>query len=95
MKPRADEEHYRLPAGSGHEVGLAATVAAAAPGACMIERHITFDRTRGGSDRAVSVELQSFSRMVRAIDAAEKALGDGVKHVYDSELPIRQKLRRV
>jgi N-acetylneuraminate synthase len=33
--------------------------------------------------------------MVRDIHAVETALGDGIKRVYDSELPIREKLRRV
>ncbi len=46
-----------MPVGySGHEVGLATTVAAVALGACMVERHITLDRAMWGSDQAASVE---------------------------------------
>jgi N-acetylneuraminate synthase len=90
------KERYGVPVGySGHEVGLATTVAAVALGACMIERHITLDRAMWGSDQAASVEPQGFSRLVRDIHAVEQAMGDGVKRVYDSEVPIRQKLRRV
>jgi len=90
------KERYRVPVGySGHEVGLATTVAAVVTGACMVERHITLDRSMWGSDQAASVEPQGFSRMVRDIRAVEKALGDGVKRVYESEIPIREKLRRV
>jgi N-acetylneuraminate synthase len=89
-------ERYGVPVGySGHEVGLATTVAAVVVGACMVERHITLDRAMWGSDQAASVEPQGFSRMVRDIHAVEMALGDGHKRVYDSEVPIREKLRRV
>jgi sialic acid synthase SpsE len=61
----------------------------------MIERHITLDRAMWGSDQAASIEPFGFQRLVRDIRAVEAALGDGVKVVYDSELPIQEKLRRV
>ena len=48
-----------------------------------------------GSDQAASVEPQGFSRLVKDIRAVETAMGDGVKKVYPSEVPIMQKLRRV
>ena len=90
------KKRYQLPVGySGHEVGLATTVAAATLGACMVERHITLDRAMWGSDQAASVEPQGFARIVRDIRAVESAMGDGVKRVYDSEIPIIEKLRRV
>ncbi|MBI5788349.1 MAG: N-acetylneuraminate synthase family protein [Candidatus Schekmanbacteria bacterium] len=80
---------------SGHEVGLATTVAAVVLGACMIERHITLDRAMWGNDQAASVETQGFKRMVRDIRVIETAMGDGVIKIYDSEKPIIKKLRRV
>lgn len=87
---------YGVPVGySGHEVGLAPSVAAAAMGACMLERHITLDRAMWGSDQAASVEWQGFWRLVKDVRAIEKAMGDGVKRLYDSEVPVMQKLRRV
>ncbi len=89
-------ERYGVPVGySGHEVGLSTTVAAAALGACMIERHITLDRAMWGSDQAASIEPFGFQRLVRDIRAVESALGDGVKVVYESEIPVLEKLRRV
>jgi N-acetylneuraminate synthase len=89
-------QRYGVPVGySGHEVGLAPSVAAAALGACMIERHITLDRAMWGSDQAASVEWQGFWRLVKDVRAIEKAMGDGIKRVYPSELPIIKKLRRV
>jgi N-acetylneuraminate synthase len=89
-------ERYGVPVGySGHEVGLSTTLAAHVLGACMIERHITLDRAIWGSDQAASVEPIGFQRIVRDVRAVESALGDGKKVVYDSEIPIREKLRRV
>jgi N-acetylneuraminate synthase len=88
-------ERYGVPIGySGHETGLAPTIAAAVLGACVIERHITMDRSMWGSDQAASVEPQGMERLVKDIRAWELARGDGVKRVYDSEKPIIAKLRR-
>ena len=88
-------QKYDVPTGySGHEVGLSTSFAAAVLGACVVERHITLDRAMWGSDQPASIEPQGFARLVRDIRAWEKAKGDGVKHVYDSELPIIEKLRR-
>jgi len=80
---------------SGHEVGLQTTYAAVVLGATFVERHITLDRAMWGSDQAASVEPHGFVRLVRDIRVIEKALGDGVKRVYASELPIMKRLRRV
>jgi N-acetylneuraminate synthase len=87
---------YECPVGySGHEVGLQTTYAAVVLGACFVERHITLDRAMWGSDQAASVEPPGFIRMVRDIRIIERALGDGQKRVYDSELPARNRLRGV
>ncbi len=88
-------ERYGVPVGySGHEVGLAPSFAAAVHGACLVERHITLDRSMWGSDHAASVEPQGIARLVKDIRTWERARGDGAKRVYDSEIPILQKLRR-
>lgn len=90
------KERYQVPIGySGHEVGLQTTYAAVVLGACFVERHITLDRAMWGSDQAASVEPQGFMRLVRDIRVIERALGDGVKRVYDSEVSVMNKLRRV
>ena len=89
-------ERYGVPIGySGHERGIATSVAAVALGACIVERHLTLDRTMYGSDQAASLEPKGFAQMVRDIRAVEAAMGDGVKRVYASEVPIAAKLRRV
>ena len=79
---------------SGHEVGLPTTIAAVAVGACYVERHITLDRAMWGSDQAASVEPVGLERLVKYIRVVEQALGDGIKRVYDSELPLKERLRR-
>jgi YrbI family 3-deoxy-D-manno-octulosonate 8-phosphate phosphatase len=78
---------------SGHETGLATTVAAVSLGATFVERHFTLDRAMWGSDHAASVEPQGFQRLVRDIRDVETATGDGVKRVYDSELGPMKRLR--
>jgi N-acetylneuraminate synthase len=89
-------ERYGVPVGySGHEVGLATSYAAAALGACMLERHITLDRAMYGSDQAASVEPQGLMKLIRDIRTIEESLGDGVKKVTADEVPILKKLRRV
>ena len=79
---------------SGHETGLATTVAAVTLGACFVERHFTLDRAMWGSDHAASVEPGGMAKLVRDIRDVEGGLGDGVKRVYDSELEPRRRLRR-
>jgi len=88
------EKEFDCPIGySGHEVGLQTTYAAVTLGASFVERHITLDRSMWGSDQAASVEPAGLMRLVRDIRVIEKALGDGVKRVYDSELQNLNKLR--
>jgi N-acetylneuraminate synthase len=89
-------QKFGVPVGySGHEVGLATSYAAAVLGASVIERHITLDRAMWGSDQAASVEPGGLARLVRDIREYEIAAGDGVKRIYESEVPIMKKLRRV
>jgi N-acetylneuraminate synthase len=87
--------HFNVPVGySGHETGIATTVASAALGACCVERHITVDRAMWGSDHAASLEPTGLTRLCRDIRLVESSLGDGVKKVIDRELPIIARLRR-
>ena len=89
-------ERYQVPIGySGHETGIATSVAAFVFGACAVERHITMDRAMWGSDQAASLEPNGISRLVRDIRLCEQSMGDGVKRVYEEEIPVMKKLRRV
>ena len=88
-------DKYDLPIGySGHEPGLSTTFATVVMGASMIERHITLDRAMWGSDQAASVEPAGIERLIEYISQWEEASGNGIKKVYESEIPIREKLRR-
>ena len=89
-------ERYGVPVGySGHETVIPTSVAAAVLGACCVERHITMDRAMWGSDQAASLEPNGISRLVRDIRLVEQSMGDGIKRVYDDEIPVMKKLRRV
>ena len=79
---------------SGHEVpSYICCIVAATLGATSIERHITLDRSMYGSDQPASLEEKGLERMVRDVRRVETVLGDGIKRVFDSELPIKEKLR--
>jgi len=80
---------------SGHEVGLAPTWAAVTMGASFVERQITLDRAMWGTDQGASVEIIGMYRLIRNIRNIEQSLGDGVKRLYESEISVRKKLRRV
>lgn len=89
------QKKYDCPIGySGHEKGIVSSTIAVVLGACSIERHITLDRTLWGSDQAASLEPEGLRKMIRDIRNVKTFLGDGVKKVYDSELPIKKKLRK-
>lgn len=81
---------------SGHEVGvLPSVIAVSKYNACLLERHITLDRSMWGSDQAASLEPNGMNRLVQYINEAKEVDGDGVKRILDQEIPIQEKLRRV
>lgn len=87
---------YGMPVGySGHEAGVTLSTCAVAMGACVLERHITLDRTMWGSDQAASIEPDELKDLVQGVRTLQTAMGDGVKRVAPSEVPILEKLRRV
>jgi N-acetylneuraminate synthase len=87
---------FNVPIGySGHETGIASSVASVALGATMVERHLTLDRAMWGSDQAASLEPNGMQRLVRDIRLVETSFGDGIKRLLDREVPIMEKLRRV
>ena len=70
---------------SDHTQGIEVPIAAAAMGACVIEKHFTLDRTMEGPDHKASLEPDELKAMVQAIRHIEQALGDGVKRPSESE----------
>ena len=79
---------------SGHETGRVVSLTAVALGAPSLERHITLDKSMYGSDQSASIEISELKRLVKDIRAVETAFGSPEKVVHDSEVPIREKLRK-
>jgi N-acetylneuraminate synthase len=89
-------KRYGVPVGySGHETGIATSVAAVALGACVVERHITLERSMWGSDQAASLGPSGITQLARDIRLVEMAMGSDTKRVFDREIPNMKKLRRV
>ena len=86
---------FNLPVGySDHTMGIQIPLAAAALGACVIEKHLTLDRNMSGPDHRASLEPDEFRVMVQGIRTVETALGTGVKEPALSETNSRQVVRR-
>lgn len=70
---------------SDHTQGIEVPIAAVALGAEVIEKHFTLSRELPGPDHKASLEPEELSAMVKSIRNIEKALGDSVKKVTESE----------
>jgi pseudaminic acid synthase len=70
-------QRFGVPVGlSDHTLGKTAAVVAVTLGACLVEKHLTLNRSDGGPDAAFSSEPAEFAEMVDAIREAEQALGE-------------------
>jgi N-acetylneuraminate synthase len=79
---------------SGHESGVAISLAAVCLGATSLERHITLDRTMYGTDQAASLETRGLRELVSSVRKIEIALGTGkIGHITKEEHEIAKKLR--
>jgi sialic acid synthase SpsE len=88
-------ERYGVPVGySGHEKGLGPSVASAALGACVVERHFTLDKTFKGTDHQASLEPHELAQLVVMIREVEKAMRIKGKKVFPEEQAAAKKLRK-
>jgi len=88
-------EAFQVPVGySDHCLGLAASLAAVARGACLVERHLTLDRSRPGPDHAISLEPEELRELVDGIRTTTAMLGDGHKVAQPGEVATRAAARR-
>ena len=79
---------------SGHENGVAVSVAATMLGISSLERHITLDRTMYGSDQAASLELSGMKNLCSSIEKILVSLGKpSLGKIIEEEIPIAKKLR--
>jgi len=77
---------------SDHYNGIAMAVAAYVLGARVIEKHFTLNHTMKGTDHAMSLEPIGMHKMIRDLQRAAKALGDGTKRTLPSETPALVKM---
>ena len=79
---------------SGHETGLAVSLAAASKNISSLERHITLDRSMYGSDQAASLEPNGMKELISIIKKMQIAYGEEkLGFILDEEIPISKKLR--
>lgn len=89
------KEELDVPVGySDHTLGIEIPLAAAALGACVIEKHFTLDRKMAGPDHKASLEPQELKQMVDGIRKIEQALGNRTKQVSPSEQNNRNIVRK-
>lgn len=86
---------FQVPVGySDHTPSIGVSIAAAALGACVIERHFTLDKTLPGPDQRLSLMPEEFKQMADEIRSVEKALGSPVKRPVEAEMEMRRLHRR-
>jgi N-acetylneuraminate synthase len=86
---------FGLPVGiSDHTPGIAASIAAVALGASIVEKHFTLNRNLPGPDHKASLEPDALREMISCIRQVEKALGKPQKNPTESELKNRNITRR-
>jgi N-acetylneuraminate synthase len=88
---------FGLPVGfSDHSLGIAVPIAAAALGACVIEKHVTLDRGLPGPDHRASLEPAELTALVNGVRQVELSLGKEAKVPGAAELrnvkPARKSL---
>ncbi len=84
-----------LPVGySDHTLGVAVSTGAVARGASVIEKHFTLDRNMDGPDHKASLEPDELATLISHIRDIELALGSDIKQPTESELPVRELVRK-
>lgn len=88
-------ERLSVPVGfSDHSEGDEIALAAVALGACVLEKHLTLDRSLPGPDHRASLEPGELATLVRRVRRVEAALGDGVKRPREAERGNAEVVRR-
>ena len=89
------KEEYKCNVGySGHENGIAVSIAAVMLGITSLERHVTIDRTMYGSDQAASLEFSGMKNLMESTKKILISLGKpSLGKIIDEEIPIAKKLR--
>ena len=89
------KERYGVEVGySDHTLGIEVPIAAVAMGATIIEKHFTLDKNMEGPDHKASLDVAELKSMVDAIRKIELAIGNGKKHITESEAKNRIAARK-
>lgn len=85
----------RQPIGySDHTLGIDVGAASVALGACVIEKHVTLDKTIIGMDNQMAIERGELQQMVTSVKNVYQSLGKTKREVSNDELVQRGKMRR-
>jgi N-acetylneuraminate synthase/N,N'-diacetyllegionaminate synthase len=86
---------FGVPVGySDHTLGVETALAAVALGACILEKHLTLDRSASGPDHAISMDPVMFRCLVDGVRRVEAALGSGIKTAQECERDVRLTARK-
>jgi sialic acid synthase len=81
---------------SAHDNGIAMPLVAYTLGGRIVEKHFTLNRTWKGTDHAFSLAPDGLRRMVRDLQRAHRAMGDGVKRVFpEEEAPLKKMAKKL
>ncbi len=88
-------EKLQRPVGySDHSPGCIVPLGAVALGACMIEKHITFDKNAEGPDHAFALDIPELRQLVTDVRNLELSLGNCEKSISEDEMPARARARK-
>lgn len=79
---------------SDHTLGIEVGSASVALGACVIEKHVTLDKTIIGMDNQMAIERDELKQLISSIKNVYLSLGEIKREVCDDELEQRKKMRR-
>jgi N,N'-diacetyllegionaminate synthase len=86
---------FQVPIGfSDHSTDVMAGALAVASGACIIEKHFTYDRRAAGPDHSASADPEQFAQYVKLIRRAQVMRGSPGKHVLQIEADVRRVSRQ-
>jgi N-acetylneuraminate synthase/N,N'-diacetyllegionaminate synthase len=86
---------FEAPTGySDHTTERLSGALAVAAGACVLERHLTYDKSAAGPDHAASSDPQEFEEYIRLVRLAEQMRGSGPKRVLAIERDVRSVSRQ-
>jgi sialic acid synthase SpsE len=89
------EKAFDLPIGfSDHSPDNYMDIAAVALGACIIEKHVTLDRSMKGVDHPFSLDPNAMKDLVKGVREAEQALGTYSRILSKEETGSRNLVRR-